>query len=214
MWRIEPEWRGDIAIVLAGGTSALSQDLSLLRGHRVIAINSAWTTWPAADVLFWADAKWWQHFGALGFAGRKVTCSKYPARDTLQLKKVPPPGLATDPGKVTMKHTSLSGAIGVAVHLGVRAIVLLGADGKVGPGGRRHNHAAAYPWPLKPGCFDLHAAELRGLVEPLRKRGITVINASPGSAWDIWPIMNLCEALALLDGETNGESDRHVHSSG
>lgn len=214
MWRITPEWRGEVGVILAGGPSVLSQDLSLLRGRRVIAINSAWLTWPAADILFWADDKWFQRFGARGFAGRKVTCSQIVPNGVLGLSKVTRPNtLARDPGKVGMKHTSLAGAIGVGVHLGLRGIALLGADGRFAPDGRRHHHDTPYVWePLK-NWSQLHHAELLGLVEPLRERGVDIINASPGSAWeDIWPVMNLGEALASLDGERDAQPDRHIHA--
>ncbi len=85
-------------------------------------------------------------------------------------------------------------AINVAAHLigWSGRIVLLGADGKRHKDGRSHHHAA-HPWPVRPGCWDIQKRDLMEIAPQLN--GVEVVNASPGSAWDVWPIVQIEDVL-------------------
>jgi hypothetical protein len=202
-WRVAPEWAGETAFIVAGGTSVHDQDLSLLRGRRVIVVNSSYEAVPFADILFFGDFSWWEAHrrrdALLGFAGRIVTVSLRAAgRRLLRLRRqVPPPGLSCDPRSVVSERTSLQGAINLAVHLGVKRIVLLGADMRRADDGRSHHHSP-HPRPNKPGnrTWDIQMAQLQLVVEPLRALGIEVINTSPISRIDWWPRAELAACLA------------------
>lgn len=203
-WTIAPEWRGETVFVLGGGTSVLQQDLSLLRGRRVIAVNSSYETYPDADVLYFADRRWWiDHMkrpAYLAFKGRKVTCSAVDigGSEVYRLRRIIPnfdpsrgklgPGISTDPGAVVSNRTSLQGAINVASHYGAARIVLLGADMCRAKDGRTHHHSP-HKWKNKPGnqTWDLQLQQLRLAAEPLKAMGIEVINTSPISRIDFWP---------------------------
>jgi hypothetical protein len=100
-----------------------------------------------------------------------------------------PPGLAQDRDMVVMRRTVTAAAMNLAAHLGVRRIVALGLDGKE-TNGRSHHHEA-HPWPQKGGCWAEQRDDLASLVEPLAERGIVVVNASPGTAVDLWPVTTL-----------------------
>ena len=67
-WSAPRLWRGETAFILAGGPSARPQ-VHLLEGQKVIAINSAWKTWPKSDVLYFADGRWYREFKPTGFTG-------------------------------------------------------------------------------------------------------------------------------------------------
>lgn len=202
-WRVAPEWVGETAFIVAGGTSVLGQDLSLLRGRRVIVVNSSYEAAPFADILFFGDASWWETHRRretlAAFTGRIVTVSLRAAgRRLLRLRRqVPPPGLSRDPGCVVSERTSLQGAINLAVHLGVKRIVLLGADMRRAEDGHSHHHSP-HPRPNKPGnrTWDIQMAQLRLAAEPLRELGIEVINTSPISRIDWWPLAELAACLA------------------
>jgi hypothetical protein len=201
-WSVPPEWAGEACFIVAGGPSVLRQDLSLLAGRRVIVINSAYQAYPAADFLFFADVRWYRlHIAAVKkFAGRVVTCSFCDVPPVLKLNRRNPPGLHDDPTCLTMRNTSLQGAINLACHLGVTLQVLLGADGGPAADGRMHHHAP-HPWPQRARCFEIQRDDLATTLAPLKARGVTVLNASPGSAWtDLWPVVDLAEALAVADG--------------
>lgn len=205
-WSVPREWAGETAFIVGGGPSVSKQPVDRLRGRRVIAINSSYELVPWADVLFFGDARWFreihhQQFIA-GFKGRVVTVAVNITRSpkVLLLEKVKPPGLSDKPDAVTMLHTSMTGAINVAAHFGAARICLLGADGRAD--GKRTHHHSPHRWPVRPGAWDLQRDELRTTMKPLKKRGIKVVNCSPGSAWDLWPIMSLDEFL-------HAESDVH-----
>ncbi len=165
----------------------------------MIAVNSSWPRVPFAEFLFFGDQRWWNqyHEDLLNskFAGRLVTCSPLEHPRVLRLQKINAIGLSDQPNAVMMTRTSLAAAISFAVHLGVLGIILIGADGRAADNGQTHHHAR-HPWDQKYACWDEMRPSLAAMVKPLRDRGITVRNASPGSAWaDLWPVVTLSEAL-------------------
>lgn len=205
MWSIAREWAGETGFVLAGGASVKLLDLSLLKGRRVIAINSAVLAYPDADILFFADARWWSDPAKRwradigSFTGRVVTTSNVGPPGTLRLTKIEPThGLATKPDQVALSRSGVTGAINILVHLGCKRIVLLGVDGKVSTDGRRHHHGAAYPWPMVKACFDHHAAEFKAVAPSLVKAGVEIVNANPDSAIDVWPKMPFEDVISML----------------
>ena len=196
-WTVPPLWEGETAFIVAGGPSAAGQNLSRLAGRKVIACNSAWTAVPFAQYLLFADNRWWTEYGAKisGFPGDIVACTTSLEGPFRRLRKIATPSLAADRGEAFCRRTILTVGMTLASHLGVRRIVLLGADGKRAADGRSHHHPP-HPWPVKVGCWDEQRVDLASLVGPLMGRGIEVLNASPGSAWaDLWPVVTLDEAL-------------------
>lgn len=190
MWSVPRDWAGETVFILAGGPSVLDLDLSLLKGRRVIAINSAWKAYPDADALFFADWRWWTQFKPQ-FEGLCVSTGGSDNR-VKKLVKVAPDAMATDPRNLALKSTSVTGAINLALHFGAAKIVLLGVDGKLSTAGRRHCHDEKYPWAMKAGCFDEHAAEFRKIAPSIP---VPVLNCSPASTLDAWPKMTLEQAL-------------------
>jgi hypothetical protein len=192
------DWTGQTAFILGGGPSVLDLDLSPLTGRRVIAINSAYETWPQADICFFADARW--YFDVYPkqpkFMGQFATTSTGGPRDVLRFTKIDPAnGIATKRDQLALSRTSVSGAANLARHWGAKAIVLLGVDGKIG-GAKRHHHSAQYPWPLVNGCFDQHRNELAGLSASLRAEGIRLMNCSPVNIIPGWDRASFAEALS------------------
>lgn len=198
-WRAEAEWLGHPAFIIGGGPSVRSLDLSVLRGRKIIAINSSFETVPFADILFFADTRWYRahKLGVKAFKGRVVTLSTTAYDDDrkrilpMMAQKVV--GLAVERTKLAMERTSMQAAINLAVHLGANPIVTIGLDGKAGSKGRTHHHPP-HPWPLRPDCWHAQRANLLSMVKPLKRMGIEVLNASPDSAIDFWPRMTLEEA--------------------
>jgi hypothetical protein len=198
-WSVPPEWKGETGYIVAGGPSVAEQDLSLLRGRRVVAINSSWWAVPWADFLFFGDHRWWcawrTHLEK--FAGRIVTVSDASGGSPRLLhcqKVAPPPALAEKRSRLVMQRTSLQAAINLCVHLGVARIVLLGADMRAAKDGRTHHHSR-HPWPLKPNCWQDQMRELEGTAPLLAERGIEVINTSTQSRIGWWPKAPLADCL-------------------
>lgn len=189
MWSAPRLWPGETAFVLASGPSVNVLDLSLLNGRRVIAVKSSWLMYPAADVLFFADGRWWRQpeLKPRDFAGLIVTTAPEIAHPRLlKMRKVPPLALSSDPRSVALARTSTTGAINLAVHFGASRIVLLGVDGKLAPDGKRHCHGLKWPWAkgAERKSFEDQAAEYRAIAPSARKLGVEIINANPDSAID------------------------------
>jgi hypothetical protein len=100
-----------------------------------------------------------------------------------------------------MRRTSLAAATNLAFLLNAGApIVWLGADGKLGDGNRSHHHAPHHNWKYKEGRWPQHHFDLAGIVTGLKARGVLLINASPGTAWDdLAPVMTLAQAVDIID---------------
>jgi hypothetical protein len=194
-WNIQPEWQGETAYIVAGGPSVKSENLELLKGKRVIAINSSYEAVPFADLLFFADSRWWNNNvdHLANWAGRIATVStRFTDSRFLRLRRRVPnteprkgpigPGLAIEPNAVVACRTSLQGGMNIAFHLGANRIVLIGADMGRAPDGSTHHHTP-HPWNNKPGnrTWDIQMSELALIAAPLRERGVIVVNSSPTS---------------------------------
>lgn len=205
-WTVTPEWSGQTAYIVAGGTSVKQQNLELLRGRNVIVLNSSYLACPWAQFLFFGDARWYlEHrrnpvFNS--FAGRVVTCSGTVRGPKLLglFRTNPPPGFDERTTHVASQRTNLQGAMNFAAHLGVKRIVILGADMGRASDGSSHHHEP-HPWPNAPGngCWDLQMEQLSMIVDPLAKRGIDVINTSPISRIDWWTKLTLEQAIERDD---------------
>lgn len=200
-WTATPEWAGETAFIVAGGPSVNQfKPLDCLRGRKVVAINSSWKDVPFADILYFGDRRWWDHHSHAvlpGFKGRIITTAPNVERNNPRLvimKKALPPGLATDRQTLTMRRTSLTAALNLVKHLGVSRVVLIGADGKGDGKGRTHHHKP-HPWPQRPDCWAEQRKDLESTRKPLKMGGVEVVNASPGSAYEFWPVMTLQQAI-------------------
>jgi hypothetical protein len=200
IWTVEPEWLGETVFIIGGGPSVATQNVERLRGRRVIVINSSLHAFPWADIVVFCDNRWWREpenrKAVEEFQGIAVTTSVNVVSPKVRtMIKGSTPGLAKNRNSIVMRRTSLTAAINLAVHLGAATIVLLGADGKATDGQAWHHKP--HRWPARKGCWDEQKRDLATLVEPLKQRGVTTVNCSPGSAWaDLWPVMSLNEFIA------------------
>jgi hypothetical protein len=194
----EPIWRGETGFIIAGGPSLCGFDFSRLAGRKVMAINSSVFSYPAADVLFFGDARWWAWNAKQvrkDYKGLIFTCSESEDPRINNLVKIrPPPHLSTDRGQVTMQRTSLTAAINLSVHFGCARIVLMGVDQKAGADGRTHHHEP-HPVPSLKNCYDIQSKELREMAKSVADLGVEIINTSLGSRIDWWPKQPIEELL-------------------
>lgn len=197
-WIIEPVWDGETIYIVGGGQSVLKQNLEQLRHRKTIVINTSYRRMPWANYCIFADDIWFRYHrdklkifnGYLVSAGWKSAGSPIWRR----VNRRKPPGLSDIPGTVTVQNTTMTAAIDMAAQLGGERIVILGLDG------RRGHHHEPHPWATykkhwrEKNWNDQFAGQIKDLatqVEPLKQRGIEVLNASPGSAVDLWPIVKL-----------------------
>ena len=190
-------WKGETAFILGGGPSLKGFDAECLRGKgRIIAVNDAGLHLaPWADVLFWADRRWldWNH-DKLGLhtGAWKVTRSwpHLPLPHKVHWLDFKPKILSTSP-------TALGGicggssALNLAFLLGADPIVLLGFDMR--PGNWHSNHR-------KPPAPGQHANKfiptLTAMAPEIAAHGVRVLNATPGSALECFPMVDIEAVLA------------------
>jgi hypothetical protein len=194
LWTAPRCWPGETVFILASGPSVKQLDLSPLKGRRVIAVKSSHLTWPTADVLFFADSRWWRDpklkprtfEGLIVSTATSIADKASRARIRMMLKRNPV-ALAEERHAVALERTSTTGAINLAVHFGAARIVLLGVDGKIAPDGTRHCHGVKWPYPLVETCFDDQAREYAAIAPSAERLGVEIVNANPDSAISVWP---------------------------
>lgn len=211
-WTVEPLWKGEDVFIICGGTSLNPETVQRLRGRpgsHSIAVNRSYIIAPWADVLFFADDRWWveehvQNRGPLlqAFPGQVVTTAEQTRDAKLwHLKKIEPSDAKPLSGvetSVALLTTSVTGALNISLHKGARRVILIGCDNKHGPEGRIHYHQE-YPWDRTEESWWAKERELRRAARGMAAAGIEVINASPGSALDFWPIVELGTWLDMED---------------
>lgn len=191
-WTVPRFWEGETAAILGCGPSLSIVDFDALKasGQRVIAINDAIFEYPDADILYFCDRSWWdgefgrrERFEKLGVPCWRATLeNEIPG--VFRLKNTG--ALGFDPDPQSLRHGSNSGyqSIHLAVHLGATRIILHGFDMRIVRGElhsmarRERQDAAGFGRVLREEMLP----KFQSLVEPLRERGVEVINATPGSA--------------------------------
>jgi hypothetical protein len=200
IWFVPPAWSGQTCFIIGGGVSAETQPIERLAGRRTIALNSSYLRASFAEFLLFGDSRWYEeHHGRRefqAFAGQVVSCAikEFDDPRIWRLRRLRA-GLAQERDTVLMRRTVMAAGMNLAAHLGVARIVALGLDGGPAPDGRTHHHEP-HPWPVNASNWAEQRADLASLVEPLAERGIAVVNASPGTALDLWPVTSLQRELS------------------
>jgi hypothetical protein len=202
-------WPEATAVLLACGPSLAVADVELVRQAqaagrvRVMAINAAIRLAPWADARFAHHAADWNRAEDRAilstYAGLRFSVEPESAAFGAQcLRMTGKTGLEFhDRGGV--RHGSNGGyqAIGVAVHLGARRLILLGYDLRRA-GDERRGRLHFYECNGTPGPKEFRAwiAHYQTLVEPLKAIGVEVVNATRGGDLSAFPRVDLEAALA------------------
>lgn len=179
-------WAGDTVAILAGGPSLTQADADYCRGKcRVLAINNSYMLAPWADMLWFCDRRWyeWHKESLAEFNGLICTLENYDLEDE-RIKHVHNfgrDGFHPDPDGVKTGRNSGYQAMHLAIHLGVRRMLLLGYDMRF-VSGRSHWHGG-HSVPVSERMYAQSMVPLFATLKPaLTERGIDVINCTPGSA--------------------------------
>jgi hypothetical protein len=193
--------------IIGGGPSLTPEAIQSVKGRRAIAINMSYLSAPWADLLFFADQRWWDREfkerkdKLLGFPGRIVTTCTSVAHPKLSYVKRSLPanaGISRSPDTVSFERTSVHGAMNLCYHLGAKRIVLLGVDNRDAPNGRIHHHDE-YPWVRRQESWGIKGEQFGLAARDLAKLGVEVINCSPVSTLTYWPIRPLADVLKEAD---------------
>ena len=202
-WTPEPIWRGECCYLLGGGSSLRAVDLSILRGRRILTINSSLGRAVDAGlddgVLFFTDSDWFvpRKEVIARWRGLVVTTSRSAKAEMPKVRRVQSELKPAFPalGAPVIRKGRSSGhtAVGLAVALGAARVVLLGYDMRV-VDGRSHHHddyragdRLVYEVSFIPAFNGWNAAAL--------KVGVQILNASVGSALREFPMADLNEVL-------------------
>jgi|SRR6185503_6181792 len=201
-WVVPPEWSGETAFILGGGPSLAREDLRPLFGRRVIAINNSYQIFPHADVLYFADSKWYMYHKQRvmeSFEGRYIVTTVEVDGAVKRLRNAGQIGWSNDPGALYTGANGTYQSMQVAFHFGVKRIVLLGVDMRV-VDGRTHWHPGhQHVRQTQAGYANVFEHTMLPLfqnaVAPLKEAGVEVINTSKESALKLWPYKSLTSVL-------------------
>lgn len=175
----------DLVVILAGGPSMNVEVAESVRrlGAYVIVTNDTYLLYPDADMLFAADAEWWQaHPEATAFGGEKVVCQDQRVQGATYYR---PP--FTGGGGNSALH-----AARLAAARGARTILLFGVDlvdGVYTHWHGEHGHGLHNP---NPATFKRARKAWAEFAE--EPKDALILNCNPHSGLTCFPRVTLEEA--------------------
>lgn len=190
-------------IVCASGPSMSHVNLQRLRQFstwKIIVVNNTWELIPWADVLYAGDAQWWERYGLRAvqeFQGEKWT-SDYNTSAMFDINHIARHGfnrgLCRKRDSINSGGNSGYQAVNLAYHFGAKRIVLLGFDMHRDNGGHWHGeHEGMLSAPEKHIVKWIEMFE--DMADDLKRAGVSVVNATPGSALRCFPRESMVDAL-------------------
>ncbi len=192
-------------VVAATGPSLTPAVADACSGQHVLAVNDAYKLMPYAEVLYACDAEWWAiHEGCAGFKGERWSSHQSSANEKMNVAERYGINLiaGTDGNEFSMdpsfiRYGSNSGfqAINLAILFGAKRIILVGFDMRIN--GSKH-FFGDHPDPL------YNREEFESLVPNFRiaalalPKEISIVNATPGSRLDCFPMLPLEEILGCF----------------
>lgn len=196
-WVVPRCFAGRTVCVMASGESLTHEDADAVRaaGIPCVAINNTFRRAPWSWALYAADTAWWKHednLDAHGFDGLKISVEKINGVHQLQNSGT----TGFDPNPSSLRTGGNGGYQGVHLmaHTGASRILLLGFDMR----GTSHWHGM-HPAPLRntdPEHYPAWIERFKALDAALKARGIEVINCTPGSALNVFPMASLADCLS------------------
>lgn len=197
---LTPRWTS--CVVAGTGPSLTAAVAEQCRGSHVIAVNDAYRLMPFADVLYACDAAWWTvHRGVPEFTGEKWSShskgnEKQEAAKRYGLRLVAgkrADGFSTDPSCIHYGGNSGFQAVNLAILWGCTRILLVGFDMKTVR--KKRHFFGNHPAPLNnPWRFDSFIQNFAKAAKSL-PAGVEILNCTPGSALQCFPMVSLEAAL-------------------
>jgi hypothetical protein len=172
---------------------------------RVIAINDAVYPCWFADLCYACDARWWRlHRGLPGFRGLKIGLDETEFPDVLTMVNSGVAGFDPDPGSLRSGGNSGYQAVHLTAHFGAARDILVGFDfhGSHWFGEHPPEIQNSGP-PYSPPSFPDRRDRFAEIKPELAARGLTVVNATPGSELGpgIFPMVDLAAELDALEAK-------------
>ena len=224
---IKPLFKDETAILIATGPSVTNQVNEIRNAKadkhcRIITINNAYEIAPFADAHISCNDDWWRYYWPKSAVLRKMPCLKYTWYKDIAdeygiqyVKAIVKDGLSTDPRIIHINHGSGPMGINIALHLGIKKLLLIGHDMKFAKdydgqrkkaGSTNRHFFGEYPkklqhWPSvkvgksKPGVMDGLIDAYNTMVPQIPELGMEVINCTPNSALTSFPLSTLEKEL-------------------
>lgn len=213
-----PDWSDNpTAFILGGGPSLKDFDIQCLEHRKVIAVNEAGLSLcPCADVLYWADMRWINQFGNIDRLHLHTGLYRYTSQEW-SLEEIPRARfIQTKVWRSDSNHAAFftdpnviggfdggGRCINLAYHFKVKRVVLLGFDmrdydvTKEDEWRKGNFHTAHHKPPLANQRAERFIPAHDAMAAEIKRLGLDfeVLNATPGSALECWPKVNLEDVL-------------------
>lgn len=221
---ILPKFKGEIGVLIGTGPSITSEQIEFIRSKkcRVFTVNNAYQLINEADVHVSCNNDWWEYYWPKDKVLRTMPATKYTwyqyianQYNITYIKAIVKDGLSTDPRIIHINHGSSPMGINIAVHYGIKKLLLIGHDMKFSPdyngrakkvGSKSRHFFGEYPKELQhfpsvkvglssPGVLDGLIEAYKKMIPDLRKMRMEVINCTPKSALKCFPLSTLEKEL-------------------
>lgn len=163
-------------------------------------MNRSWELAPWADVLYGADGQWWSsQNGCPKFAGLKLSYGreasmKWPDVCSVDIDLTVDRLIAAPAGRVGNGGNSGFQLLNLVAQFGASRIIMVGYDMRIDRGVHWHGHHRGLNNPSQNNVVRWRRV-LDGVADQFASWGIEVLNASPVSALQAYPVIDLKEAL-------------------
>lgn len=202
-----PDWLTVPAVVIASGPSLSDEQLEHVEHVREVGACRVITVNNTCERAPWADAHYFGDYMAVKHYAKKLKPPNGPcmgewwsgstaARDSLRthyVKTAPHPGFGDK--VVHLNGNSGAQAINLAMLWGSRRILLLGFDMKPAKDGRAHWFGQHPPHLVTVQLFQAWRDALAKAAPDADKRGVAIVNVTPGSALECFRRGDLFEEL-------------------
>lgn len=199
-WKVPRIWEGERCYILGGGPSLANVDVTRLREQHVIAVNNAFKLGGWIEFMFYGHCSFgvWHSTALQQFPGRKLTTCIY--REQLEfmplvIRYSRKFGLSINPKQLFWNRSSGACAVNLATLLGASEIVLLGYDMRRINGQNNWHNDHPMTEENIPDPYESFLEPWPSIALGAEKIGVTIINATPHSSLNLFPIVDPAEVL-------------------
>lgn len=217
-WTVPRVWKGETVFILGGGPSLANIDCASIEGGPIIALNNAYLLRPDADMIYFADRRWyrWNRDDLHRFTGNLIVSRSFiperdggsRVRDIKWIGRSVENDLSREPDQIA-GWCSGANAINIAFLAGASRVVLLGFDMKPG------NWHTLHQTPQTPSYFATRfLPSIEKIGQQAAQAGMGLINATPGSALTAFPMAQPRDFGILQASEVQDNSCASTSMSG
>ena len=210
---IKPLFEGETAVICGTGPSITPEAIELCNQAkkegkiRLFGVNLTYQYFDL-NVLHGCNWQFWDFYYPKDLNLQRSSFFKFTTRPELEgkypglhfIREIWEPGLSTNPNVVHAHHNSGPQVLNLALHYGIKKMLLIGHELAYRPGQKRHFF---HEYPLEMQHFTRNLGpngELVGLIKEYETinpsdYGIEIYNCTPDSALTHFPFMDLEEAI-------------------